>query len=400
MKIFKTNRCKKCKIKRKVRFCPKMGIDICWYCCNEIRVLGKCPETCKYSLQKRQNFTINARVDSHTELINLLKKEIDFWISNPQKVFSGKIPLQMSDTDDGRKELTDFFINLKIPQDVPIDYLAKRLKLSEPGFQNLASKTVEAYAADFLDMIIMQDWESTINYLYFSDNYTNLDFQKNYLNRISKDKYLKKMTSHYLLSSSMAENMKEALVHFEFNQKYDITLAMKLSDKKWKIYQKIYGDPGLYLGENEAIKQAAVLLSKKELGNVHPLLTKFTGIYPDSADFQYYWSMYYSISGNKKKSMEFLFNAIEMDPNFIEAKYNYAFLLHTENRIAEAEKFYKEILEISDDANSFNNLATIYIDKGKYDDARILLSKCLKLKPDFELAKKNKERLEEFNIEN
>ena len=172
---------------------------------------------------------------------------------------------------------------------------------------------------------------------------------------------------------------------------------MKLVENRWKIFQKIFGEPRLYLGENESIRQVAVLLSKKDLGNVFPLLTKFSSIFPDSADFQYYWSMYYTISGHKDKSMVFLVNAMEMDPNFVEAKYNYAFILHTENRLTEAEKYYKEILEIADDANSFNNLASIFVSKGKNQEAKILLRKCLKLKPDFELAQKNLDRIKNID---
>ncbi|MCD4817857.1 MAG: tetratricopeptide repeat protein [Candidatus Cloacimonetes bacterium] len=352
---------------------------------------------CKYTLKKNKNFTIKARVDSHTELIDLLKNEIDFWITNPQQIFSNKIPLQMVEYEAGKAELTKFFINLKIPEDVPIKYLIKRLNMNGLTFNKANIKSLETYAFEFLDKIIVQNWENTIADLYFSKNYDNPDYQKNYLDRISKHTLLKKMTRYELISSSLSENKQEALVHFEFNSKYDITLIMRLLDNKWKVFQKIFGEPSLYIGENESIRQIAVLLSKKDLGNVFPLLTKFSNIFPDSADFQYYWSMYYTISGHKDKSLVFLKNAMEMDPNFIEAKYNYAFILHTENRLSEAEKYYKEILEIADDANSFNNLASIYIGKGKYKEAKILLDKCLKLKPDFNVAQKNLDRLNKLN---
>ncbi len=47
------------------------------------------------------------------------------------------------------------------------------------------------------------------------------------------------------------------------------------------------------------------------------------------------------------------------------------------------------------DVKSLNNLASILIDRGELEEAKILLDKCLQIKPDFEIAMQNRKRLGE-----
>jgi len=142
------------------------------------------------------------------------------------------------------------------------------------------------------------------------------------------------------------------------------------------------------------VKQLAVLLSKRDYEKFLPLMQKYSAIYVDSADMHYYWSVYYTMNEQKAQAKEYLRTAIELDGDFTDAKYNYAFLMHIDNQLAEAEKWYRNILESEpSDVKTLNNLASILIDRGEVNEAKKLLEKCIKIKPDFEIAQKNIERI-------
>ncbi|HHE37005.1 MAG TPA: hypothetical protein ENL20_00315 [Candidatus Cloacimonetes bacterium] len=247
----------------------------------------------------------------------------------------------------------------------------------------------------FLNKIIEQNLEETISFLYQKDRYQEKKFRENYLNRLKSNKIIQKMTNYDLISSARTKDRKQFLVYFEINRKYDLTLFLLQDKDKWKIHKKILGKPELFNGEKEAYEQVAVLLSKNKLGNAYELLKKYSSIYLDSADFQYYWGLYYSFQKNNDKAARFFFNAIELDPDFVEAKYNYALMLHAEKKIEEAKILYREILKSApEEPKTLNNLASILIDEKEFETAKKLLEKCLKVAPEFEIAKKNLERIE------
>ena len=88
---------------------------------------------------------------------------------------------------------------------------------------------------------------------------------------------------------------------------------------------------------------------------------------------------------------------MEIDPTFVEAKYNLAYVYHSEGNIEKAKQLYHEIIKISPgDIKSLNNLGSILIDEGEYKEAKQFLQKCLKIDKDFEIAQKNLKRLEEL----
>ncbi|MDY6914834.1 MAG: tetratricopeptide repeat protein [Candidatus Cloacimonadota bacterium] len=398
MKIFskiKSNRCQKCKQLRGNRFCLRIGKDICWKCCNEMRVDQKCPEACKYALHKVSELQFKTNTDSQYEYDDLLKKEIDHWIRNPQKVFEGKIPLKMSEKEKGRKQLEDFFAKYSALKYIPVNYLFKRLNL-----YNVKPESKEIYpelvAFEFMDKIVEQDWEATIDFLYNKKQYKNQELKNNYIKRNEKNKFLRKIDYYELISAAYSKDRKQALVHLEGAGKYDITIVMKRIKNEWLVGSKIFGKPEIYNSESEALQQIAILLSKNQTGNAYELLKKYSSIYIDSADLQYYWGLYYTFERRNKQALEHFFNAIEIDPEFIEAKYNYAYMLQTEKKFEKAKKIYKEIIKKNPkEKKSLNNLAWLYIEEGRKDDAKNLLERCLKIDPEFELAKKNLERLTE-----
>ena len=397
MSLFKTDRCKICKTYRGHRFCLRIGKDICWHCCNEKRVDFKCPEDCKYSLRKEENkkglFQYKTNADSQAEFFDLIKNEIKIWIRKPQQIFEGKIPIQMVETKEGREEIEKFFDQFPIEKLQSLSYLISELKLTNLKVIT-QKKNYEDIAGEFLDKIIEQSWEETVSFLMNKENYKNQDYKKNYIKRISSNKIIKKITEYDLISSALSEDKKQALVFFEINGKYDMTVVLKAIKDSWKVSAKFFGKPELFNGENEAIQQVAVLLSKNELTKAFELLKKYSEIYVDSADFQYYWGLYYTFSQNSTKARKFFLNAVEIDPTFIEAKYNYAFVLHSENNIEQAKNLYKEIMEASPkEVKTLNNLASIYIDEQNLEEAKKLLEKCLEINKDYEVARKNLDRV-------
>jgi tetratricopeptide (TPR) repeat protein len=395
-KILRSSRCGRCKQYRGHRFCLRRAQSICWNCCNELRVDRKCPESCQHSIsQKDESLFLKTKADSQKEFADLLKKEIDFWLRNPQPVFDNQIPMIMAETEEGKKALNILFQNLKLPAFFPISYLMERINLQQLKSQVIKSESPEETAEAFLDFLLQQDWLATLPLLYHHSAYQNETYLSAYVTRLSKHKIVSKIHEYSLLSSSINQEKTQALIHFEINRKYDLTILMKKKEK-WFVAAKIFGDPKHVLAENEANKQLAVLLTKKEFDKFLPLMEKYSAIFIDSADMYYYWSVYYTMNEQKEKAKEYLKIAIELDENFIDAKYNYAFLMHIENQLSEAEKWYRNVLKDEpDDVKSLNNLASILIDRGEVKEAKMLLEQCLLIKPDFEIALQNRQRLGE-----
>ena len=393
MSFFKSDRCKICKEKRGHRFCLRIANNICWHDCNKLRIDLKCPEECSYTLKQQDSFQIKTKADSQMEYIDLLKKQIDKWISSSQKVFNDQIPLQIAETENGKRKIISFLNQFNAHPLVPLSYLKERLSLDDLKV-NSNERSYEDIAMDFLTMIILQEWENSTNFLLNSVFYKNREYLTNYIQRLSSSKILAKMTEFDLISSASTKQNDQALVYFEINRKYDLTLNLQKLDNNWKIVSKIFGKPELYNSEKEAIQQVAVLLSKNQLGNVYELLKKYSNIYTDSADFQYYWGLYFSFSKNNKKAEKHLFNAVEIDPDFTEAKGLYATILLQNNKSEKSKALYLEIIKQNPkELKSMNNLASIYIEEGDNDKARELLERCLKIDPNFIYAKKNLEKI-------
>ena len=393
MGFFKTDRCKICKERRGHRFCLRLANNICWHDCNKLRIDFKCPEECSYKLQQQDSFQIKTKTDSQMEYIDLLKKQIDKWISSSQKVFNDLIPLQMIETENGKKKIISFLNQFKAHPLVPLSYLKERLSLDDLKVYS-HKKSFEDIAMEFLTTIVLHEWENSTNFLLNSELYVNKEYLTNYIQRLSSNNILTKMTEFDLISSASTKKNDQALVCFEVNIKYDLTLNLKKLDNNWKIVSKIFGKPELYNSEKEAIQQVAVLLSKNQLGNVYELLKKYSDIYADSADFQYYWGLYYSFSKNNKKAEKHLLNAVEIDPDFTEAKGLYATILLQNNKSERAKTLYLEIIQKNPkELKSMNNLASIYIEEGDKDKAREFLVKCLTIDPNFVYAKKNLEKI-------
>ena len=288
MKLLKNDRCKICKVNRGNRFCLRIGKDICWQCCNEKRIDFKCSDACRYSLQKTETFEYKTNTDSKKEFEDLLKKSIESWMNKSHEIFHNQIPNEMLKTKEGKKEIEDFFLQLNIKNPILLNLFNIVLKLGNP---KLISKkeTHEDIAQKYLDKMIEQDWQATIPFLYRNQQYENQEYRNNYIKRLSTNNILKKLTDYELIASALSEDRKQALVYLDINRKYDLTLRLGLDGKNWKIDSKIFGKPEICNGENDAIKQVAMLLAKNDFSQAFTLIKKYSSIFVDSADFQYYW---------------------------------------------------------------------------------------------------------------
>ncbi|MCF7793741.1 MAG: tetratricopeptide repeat protein [Candidatus Cloacimonetes bacterium] len=393
MSFFKSEKCSICKKHKGHRFCFRKGKDICWQDCNLMRVDGKCPQECEYTIQKTDALQLKTKADSIMEYQDLLKKQMDRWILLPQEVFGGEMPKNMSESESGRKRLTEFLNQFQINPVIPLNYLKEKLSLVNLKVIS-QEKNYEDIAVEFLNLIILQEWEKTIDFLKHKVVYQDNEFKSNYINRLDSLKYLKKATDFFLISSALSEDKKKALVYFDLNGKYDLTLLLERLDNSWIVLQKIFGKPELANSESQANQQIAIMLSKNKLSDAFELLKKYSSIYVDSADINYYWGMYYMFSNNTRRAASYLLNSIELDPDFLEAKALYATAILQEKQTEKAKKLFEEIIAANPkEIKSMNNLASIYIEEGNNEKARELLQQCLKIDPNFVYAKKNLEKL-------
>ncbi len=374
----------------------RKGFDICWEDCNVLRVDEKCPNECEYHLQSSEIMQLKGKSDSQMEYIDLLKKQMALWINKPQKIFNDQIPITMAESKEGKKIIEKFINQFKINPIVPLKYLKERLLLDDLKVDSTL-KTYEDYALEFMQHLYTNEWRKVASFMSNNEYWKSHDLNDKFINRIASNRVIKKINSFDLISSALTKEKDQALVYFDINNKYDLTINLRLINNIWKIRSLIIGKPELFNSENEAIQQVAILLSQNETTKANELLSKYSNIYISSSDFEYYWGLYYTFTKNQKKAEYHFLQAIILDPVFVEAKYNYAFIQHSNGKLETAKELYKEILEeVPNEPKTLNNLASILIDEKNYTEAEKLIKKCIKNNPDFEVAKQNSERLEKL----
>lgn len=374
----------------------RKGFNICWEDCNILRVDGKCPEECEYHLQSSEIMQLKAKSDSQMEYIDLLKKQMALWITKPQKIFNDQIPITMSESSEGKKIIEEFLNQFKINPIVPLSFLKERLSLDDLKVDS-TPVSYEDIALEFLQDLYVNDWMKVCFQMQKYEYWKSHDLIDKFIKRISSNKLIRKMNSFDLVSSALTKEKDQALVYFFINNKFDLTINLRLFDETWKVQSFIMGKPELFNSENEAIQQVAILLSKNETTKAYELLTKYSSIYITSSDFEYYWGLYHTFNKNQQKAEHHFLQAMILDPAFVEAKYNYAFIQHSKGELEQAKKLYNEILkDTPNDPKTMNNLASILIDEKNFTEAEKLLNKCIKDNPEFEIAKQNLERLEKM----
>jgi tetratricopeptide (TPR) repeat protein len=395
----KSNICKICKINPAQRFCLQKGKDICWKCCNEIRVVANCPQSCKFHINKiptdlTDNEGMTVAVESLSEYEDLQKKIIDQWVLKKQDVLDNRIPIKLIENEEGREAIKAYLSSIHIADSVQYSYqyLKKRLNLSD-NFKPI--ETYETVVKSFLENIIILDYEILTTFIYKNEHYSNMEYKENFIQRIKKIKVFSKLKDFYVIASGINEDGKSALVHIIMNNKTNITFTLLKKSTKWRINNFYIGEPNLVNSENEVYKNIALLFNKNQKLKALETLDKYSLIFINSADLHYYYGIYYlNFAGNFSKAINHYFNSIEIDPDFSESYFGLATAYLLNGDYNNAKKFYLLSFEKNkEDYRALNNLATIFFEENNYKQSYEFVVRALKLNPNFQLAKKNKERI-------
>ncbi|MBC8526903.1 MAG: tetratricopeptide repeat protein [Candidatus Cloacimonetes bacterium] len=392
--IFPPKRCQVCKKHLSTRKCLKIKRDICFHCCNQIRIKMECPSNCKYTLKqtsRKHELILNNYSESVAEQQELMNLHLKNWIKTQNPLFNNMTPDEIAKTEEGKNKINAFLDKHESKLKSTLNYNYVRKQLSIPIKK--IHLNYEEVAEKFLNLVINFDYEDTINLHLNSELYKNEEFKINYLKRNLQNKAFKSIKGFDLIRTAMSKEKDQSIVEFEINGKYPLSILLKKINNQWKINKKVFAKSEVVLSENEFIQRVAFEYAKQNFKNAYSDLNKNLKIFPDSPDLHYYFAIYYSSKGKVEKAKQFFFNAMELDPEFVEAKYNYAFLFQAEGNMEKAQIIYEQILEQKEDIKTLNNLAVIYEHNNSLEEAKILLKKALKLNPNFELAKKNLERI-------
>jgi tetratricopeptide (TPR) repeat protein len=353
-----------------------------------LKLDGKCPIECSYNYQKEDGstFYLKNKVDSIAEQEGFIKLQMDRWIDSEVPELNGRIPRDLAKSEEGKQEILKLFPIDKIPPYMPIDYLLKKLKIQTEKKFN-PRNDYEVVGKAYIEALISEEYETLFKLSAIS---LREEFFPEFTERIKKEKLTAKFKTFEIVASALSEQKNEALVQFDMNNKHDLTLFLVFTNGSWYIKSRIYGEMKMVYTEGDIIKVLAAYMSRDELGNAYDFLRKYEVIYPDSPEMSYYWGLYYTLNGKNDVAKKHYLHAIRLDDKFVNAIYNYAFMLQAESNIEGAEKEYKRILTVDPhEAKTLNNLAVIALSRNDYETAEKYLNRCLKHHPEFEFAKKN-----------
>jgi tetratricopeptide (TPR) repeat protein len=392
--------CKICQQRRAQRYCLRTGKDICWVCCNDNRIDDRCPQECQYIVQKPQekdnSLPMASKVDSLSEHNDLLKRHINIWLEMPEKMFSGQTPANMVKSDEGRKKLEEYVEAISNKPALPISYLRQKLGLPQKKGVEAAS-TYEDVAEEYIKKLAVNEWDDLIAMQAVTKQYKKELYRKNYIKRRNNTKLFRMINSWHLILSGYSQEGGEAIVYFEVNHKFDLTLHMTTVEQKWKVKSIILGNPKFYYGEGEAIKQITALLAQNKKIEAYNQLKQYFEVLIDSPEIHYLYGLYHAMNDDLAKSQDYFLNAAEIDPDYYDAKYNLAFTLHNAQDFVMAKELYLELLETNPkDVKVLNNLAVIFEAEKNFKKAWDLIIKSLEIDPKFEMSLKNKERMSQM----
>lgn len=399
MSFFKSNKCKICKVRRQQRFCLRQGKDICWECCNNIRIDRKCPSPCSYALKEDSAFNVKTKVDSTSEYRDLVRKLFDRWAMLPHEEFGNAIPLELAKTTEGKEILTNYIKKYDLSRFPEVEHIIRKLKLSGIEYPEMP-ELFEEIAIKAMQLLLLKDHESVLDlYFYKAELIENEDFKEDFYISLKNDRVLKRIKEFKLVSAAQSKDQEEALVFFDVNGRYDLTLRLKLFDGKWLFWQRIMGKMELVNGEHEACQQVGVLITQNQLGKAYELLEKYISIYPDSSNINYLKGVYEKLHKREDKAKQFFLRGVRLDPEFTETRVNYSSQLFLEGN---KEKALAQLLiadKLNKDVKIKNNIAVIYLELKEYKQAEKFLKDCLRMKSDYEPALLNMKRLEDISAE-
>ncbi len=390
MSLFNKTRCKICKEERAVRHCLRKNKQIGWECCNSMRFDHKCPTECEYHIPKNEgnSLAFKFKSDSLKETNDVVLRLFDIWTLKTNSDFNNKSPKELSESQEGRDILESYFAKTQFLNTLPINEMRSKLKLSPIEYKK--ANDFEEYADSVMEVLSQHNWDAFIEMYHNNEQILKDENKKRYIKRNKAFRAFKKISSYKLISSSLNKEGSEALCHFDINNKAEITLNIVKIDGEWRLKSRILGNPQLYYGEDSAIKHIAGLINKNEIEDVFNLCNRYSKIYPDSADIEYYWGLFHSLQENVNEARKHFQISYIIDPDFVEPLYNLGFIKQVERKDQEALAIYKEVLSKNpNEVKSLNNIAIMHIAKEEWEDAIEILEKCLKLNPDYDIAKRN-----------
>ncbi|HPY95914.1 MAG TPA: tetratricopeptide repeat protein [Candidatus Cloacimonadota bacterium] len=398
--LFSRNRCKVCKKIIGNRYCLRTDKHICWHCCNQMRTDFKCPPTCEYYLKpiesNRAKLEINAKVDSKSEFDELNRLIADYWLNHEVEALDNNIPIMM--LNNGQKDvLLSYLENAILPDDIK-KYLFNRLEVPYQGQES--DKHYEDYAIEFLETMLQDDFELALNHYLPFINTENTYNRQLLLDHFKSHHAIRKLKTFDLISSGISVKENEAFVTFELNSNQEYTIILNQQQDQWLVQYHAFGAINLVRTENDALRMIASALSQQDTETAYRYLTSYKQIYFFSPDIYYYEGLYHSIKGEVKFAIKAYETAIALDPFFIEAYYNLAFIMQAENQLDKAKILYNQILVIQpDNLNAMNNLGTIFLYEKNVKDAKVLFERCLTIDPNYDFAQKNIDKIKELGLE-
>ncbi len=391
--IRKKVKCAVCKTYRADRFCMIKAKNICWHCCNEIRAKGNCPSECEFAPKQNKGYSINVKVFSLSEMLDLFKKQADFWFIKPNPALGNKSPMEIYDSQEGKKQLEEYFSKNKIPAYYIAKIYKEKFNISSIDLDKYPKpqENFEKTAKTFLDNLILRDWDKIKDMLHNKIYQDDKIFQ-NYINRTLSIKDLKKLKHYNILKSGLSNDKTQAMVHFEINGKNDLLLIMVKKDEQWCIKERILADISLFYSRAQIVKELANYLSKDMLNEAYRILNGFSKIFIDYADWYYYFAKYYEIKKKYDSAIENMLTATELEPEFIPFLNELGILYVNTNQHEKAKDIWEKMLKIDKNNKiALNNLGIYYLQNKNNKKAKDLFEQCLQIDPNFENAKKNLE---------
>lgn len=382
-----TDRCKKCGKERALRLCTRLNKQLCWRCCNTLRIDLKCPDTCPYTGKMVQNSPVASfKADNLAETEDVLKRYIDLWIGKINPLTEGESPLTFAKNQPQKilKLLTEY----QYPDYFPLDYMMHKLGLALSPAALVPNP--ESVAAIYMEHIIALEYNKLVGLTLganAADKYKSL-----YTAHLRACPYLKNIKSFSPIHTGASEDGSQAIVFMELNYKTEWCIILRKEAGNWYIRQNLNGNPSLYFSQNERYRQIATLLSEGKLSEAFMEISEALRSYIDSADLFYYRALCRLMQKEQKLAIDDFQLAIALDPLFSPAYMNLGILALNDQDYPAAIRYFFDITRYEpDNLDALNNLGIAYIADGQKDKAFATWKDILRQKPDYELARKNLE---------
>lgn len=392
-KMSKNYRCGLCKIYCGRRYCLRRNKDICWHCCNAMRVDLKCPGECFFILKsasdKDSRLFMQSNVYSYAELSELIKLNFDKWTLEP---FSeGKqSPLLMCETEEGRKIIREFILPFikQLPPDTG-EYINKKLGLGI-DLEGTAEHP-ENLVRNFLDHVIALEWDSAAEYLVSltikeqNPTLEGYDFKSNLSNILSENKALNAIEKYDFLECGFTKDENpHMIVTVEVNLKKIISFIMVQENGIWGIESIFYGDVKEYQQIEQLEKLTVDNISKNLVKVVKQNLKILSQKVILSSNLFFHTANQCLFEGEYNFALNFFHKAYTLSPNFLNT------LISIANTNIELKKpgparQALEVARLLQKDNPFTEFCFIKLDvlEGRIEKAKSDLEKFSEKFPDF-----------------